>query len=124
MRLVSQVTSSRNFSLSDKSNFKLNPFWVAGFVDGEGCFSVIISKSNSLKVGWRVRVYFYIGLHAKDRALLEAIQNLFGVGNIYSTTESLDRYQVNSFKDIKVIIDFFDKYKLITNKGADFLLFK
>jgi len=63
-------------------------------------------------------------LHAKDRALLEAIQNLFGVGNIYSTTESLDRYQVNSFKDIKVIIDFFDKYKLITNKGADFLLFK
>lgn len=118
-------TPSRNFSsLSDKSNFKLNPFWVAGFVDGEGCFSVIISRSNSLKVGWRVRVYFYIGLHAKDRALLEAIQNFFGVGNIYSTTESLDRYQVNSFKDIKVIIDFFDKYKLITNKGADFLLFK
>nr|QID42295.1 LAGLIDADG endonuclease [Fusarium culmorum]CDL73555.1 Group I intron-encoded double motif LAGLIDADG homing endonuclease n2 TaxOphiostoma minus RepIDG3DRG9_9PEZI [Fusarium culmorum CS7071]QID42353.1 LAGLIDADG endonuclease [Fusarium culmorum]QID42412.1 LAGLIDADG endonuclease [Fusarium culmorum]QID42469.1 LAGLIDADG endonuclease [Fusarium culmorum] len=120
-------TPSINFSLSDRasrSNFKLNPFWVAGFVDGEGCFSVIISKSNSLKVGWRVRVYFYIGLHVKDRALLESIQNFFGVGNIYSATESLVRYQVNSFKDIKVIIDFFDKYKLITNKGADFFLFK
>lgn len=118
-------TSAINFSsLSDKSNFQLNPFWVAGLVDGEGCFSVIISKSNSLKVGWRVRVYFYIGMHIKDRALLVAIQNLFGVGSIYSATESLVRYQVDSFKDIKIIIDFFDKYKLITYKDADFFLCK
>jgi hypothetical protein len=63
-------------------------------------------------------------LHVKDRALLETIQNLFGVGNIYSATKSLSQYQVNSINDIKVIINHFDKYKLITNKRADFMLFK
>ncbi len=110
--------------MSDKSYIQLNPLWVTGFVDGEGCFCVIISKSKKLKVGWRVRVYFYIGLHVKDRALLEAIKNFFDVGNIYSATESLIRYQVNSFKDIKVIISYFEKYKLITNNRADFMLFK
>lgn len=61
--------------MSDKSYIQLNPLWVTGFVDGEGCFCVIISKSKNLKVGWRVRVYFYIGLHVKGGALLEAIKN-------------------------------------------------
>ena len=111
-------------SLSDKSNIQLNPLWVTGFVDGEGCFSVAISKNKDSNVGWRVRLYFYIGLHVKDRALLEDIKNFFGVGKIYSATESLIQYQVNSLQDIKVIISHFDKYKLITNKRADFILFK
>jgi len=123
-----QIRKNKNYKtgweISEKSSIQLNPLWVTGFVDGEGCFSVRISKDQNLKVGWRVQLYFYIGLHVKDKALLEAITNFFGVGNIYSATESLSRYQVNSINDIKVIINHFDKYKLITNKRADFLLFK
>ena len=63
-------------------------------------------------------------MHVKDKALLETIKNFFGVGNIYSASESSVQYQVSSINDIKVIINHFDKYKLITNKRADFMLFK
>ena len=111
--------------LSVKSNIQLNPFWVTGFVYGEGCFTINIYKDKNFKVGWRVRLFFFlIGLHVKDKALLETIKNYFGVGNIYSASESSVQYQVSSINDIKVIINHFDKYKLITNKRADFMLFK
>jgi len=35
----------------NNERYKLNPYWVTGFVDGEGCFYVRISKSNKHKVG-------------------------------------------------------------------------
>ena len=83
MRVLSKsVIEKRLFSSqvhpSTSNNFKINPSWVTGFVDAEGCFTIIINRSNNLKVGWRVRTYFIIGLHVKDRVLLENIKNFFG----------------------------------------------
>jgi len=37
---------------------KLNPNWITGFVDGEGCFYIWITKSKSHKIGWRVQACF------------------------------------------------------------------
>ena len=39
------------FSTSQKSQMKLDPNWITGFVDGEGCFSVLFQKSLTHKVG-------------------------------------------------------------------------
>ena len=44
-------------------NDKLDPLWVSGFVDAEGCFSIIIEISEPLK--WKVRTSFEINLHEK-----------------------------------------------------------
>src|SRR5690606_26647705 len=47
-------TNIRSFStLELKENFKLDPYWITGFTDAEGCFSVIIEMSSLLK--WKVR---------------------------------------------------------------------
>jgi hypothetical protein len=55
---------------------------------------------------------------------LELIQaSLKGVGLIY-TTGSRVYFRVTSIKDLSVIIAHFDKYPLLTQKRADFLLFK
>ena len=67
---------------------------------------------------------FRISLHEKDRALLELIQAFFGVGKIFQLAKDSIQYRVSSTKDLKVIIDHFDKYPLITQKRADFELFK
>lgn len=70
-------------------------------------------------------VFFTISLHIKDKALLEMIQaSLGGVGNILiSRTKNEACYSVYS-KDLAVVIDHFDKFPLITQKRADYLLFK
>ncbi|MGI9825454.1 LAGLIDADG family homing endonuclease, partial [Riemerella anatipestifer] len=64
---------------------------------------------------------FKISLHKKDRALLESIQRSLGVGKIYKHgKDSLD-FRVSSLKNIRVVLNHFDKYPLITKKFADYL---
>ena len=45
-------------------------------------------------------------------------------GKIYKHSETSVQYRVRSHEDIAVIIDHFDKYPLLTQKRADYLLFK
>jgi hypothetical protein len=66
------------------SNSKLDPWWVTGFVDAEGCFRISILKNKELKTQWGVRAFFQISLHLKDKAILELIQSKLGVGKIYT----------------------------------------
>jgi hypothetical protein len=33
-----------------------NPYWVVGFVDGEGCFSVGVFKNKTLRLGYQVQL--------------------------------------------------------------------
>lgn len=63
-------------------------------------------------------------MHENDRALLELIKTSLGVGSITKQGPKSIQYRVTSIKDLKVIISHFDKYPLMTNKWADFELFK
>jgi hypothetical protein len=65
-----------------------------------------------------------INLHKNDSVLLENIKLFFSnVGKIYKKKESLS-YAVESKKLLPVIIDHFEKYPLISQKRADYILFK
>jgi hypothetical protein len=90
----------------------------------EGSFLILIRKNKNLKIGWNVELRFQITLHEKDRALLEQIKNYFGVGTVNKDIAQSVKYYVLSIKDISVIISHFDKYPLISQKQADFELFK
>lgn len=67
---------------------------------------------------------FKITLHNKDLDLLNQLQDDFGVGIITKHGETTLQYCVRSSKDLKVIFVHFDKYPLISQKQADYLLFK
>jgi hypothetical protein len=116
------------------ARLRVDPYYVTGFSFtppptggglGEASFMVYISKNKNCKTGWRVSVEFCINLHTKDKALLKQIQSFFGgIGKIYESSESC-RIRVHTPKDLtKVIIPHFEKYPLITQKRADFELFK
>lgn len=104
---------------------KLNPYYLTGFTDGDGCFTVTVRKSPSNKIGWRVVCCFQIGLAIEDKDLLEKIQATWGVGDIVKPVVNVLHYRVTNIQDlINVIIPHFEKYSLITQKQADFKLFK
>ena len=105
-------------------NLTMNPWFVTGFADAESCFALSVIKNNKMKAGWHVKLSFQIGLHQKDHALLEQIKTYLGVGNIYKQGSQLLQFRVDSVKDLKVIINHFDKYSLITKKLVDYNLFK
>ena len=105
---------------------KLSPYWVTGFCDAESSFSLKVSKSSTTRTGWNVTPEFQITLHSRDLLLLRKIHSFFGIGIV---REREDRnqayYSVQSARAIaNVIIPHFDLYPLITQKRADYLLFK
>lgn len=99
-------------------------WFVTGFTDAEGSFTITISPDNRLNIKWAVQAVFTINLHVKDIGILEAIKNTLGVGNINIRSDSAVSYKVKSNKELQVIIDHFEKYPLVTTKISDFLLFK
>lgn len=112
-----------NLPLSNSS--LLNPNFVTGFTDGEGRFILRVRKNSASKLGWYVEPIFAIGLHKKDIFVLEQIRNFFGLGNISNMSKDSVRYWVSSVEALtNVIIPHFEKYPLITQKKADFILFK
>lgn len=116
---------NKNINISSCSSVPvLNPFFLTGFVDGEGNFYVGIHKVSKSITGYSVKISFQIGLHRKDLLLLEKIKLFFGVGIISKDGENYVKYQVRSIEDLKIIFNHFDKYPLITQKQADYLLFK
>lgn len=84
-----------------------------------------ISKNASRSLGYVVNVTIEIALQASDKHILVKLKDYFGVGGIYNHGSDMYRYKVSSIKDIHgVIIPYFDKFPLVTQKKADFFLFK
>lgn len=102
----------------------LHPWFMTGFIDGEGSFFIKVRRNNTCTTGWAVELIFSLGVDKKDLAILEKIRLSLGVGNITKQGNNIVQYRVSSVNDLQVIIDHFDKYPLITQKFADYLLFK
>jgi hypothetical protein len=127
LRSFIHTRTSKNkprYSFNNKNTFYLNPDYITGFVDGEGCFSISIFKDSRMLTGWAVKPIFSISLHNKDLNLLEAIQRTLNVGKIYKHGTDSIQYRVSSLRNIQVILEHFYQYPLLTKKQADYLLFK
>jgi hypothetical protein len=122
-------TSVRYYSTmnNNKSNtpYQVNPYFVAGFCDAEGSFMLFLNENITYKTGVKVELTFAIVLHKKDLALLEAIRSsLGGIGRISRVRGDAVQFRVRKLEDLKILINFFDKYHLITQKLGDYQLFK
>lgn len=107
-------------------NKTLNPWFITGLTDGEGCFTCVVREHKNFRLGWKVDIVFQIALHKKDFNLLKCIQSYFGgMGMIYSSSKDMCSYKISSLNQIlKTVITHFDKYNLLTQKQADYLLWK
>ena len=104
----------------------LNPHYVVGFVDGEGCFSITLNKNGARLP--EVRLIFEIELREDDLPILEKIAEVLGCGKIYRLEYA--RYakwsphvklKVSNFADIsEKVIPFFTKYPLQAKKAVQF----
>ena len=110
-------------NLSTENNI-LNPHYVTGFTDAEGCFLINIQKKLDQKLDYSISLSFKIKLHSKDKELLEKIFNFFNVGKIYIRKDGYVEYIVNSMKDMEIIVNHFNNYPLITQKLSDYKIFK
>src|SRR3984893_14053433 len=66
------------------SGSMLEPNWVVGFVDGEGCFSVSIHRNPNARStgGWQLHPVFHVYQHVNARHVLESLVVFFGCGRL------------------------------------------
>lgn len=119
-----RFTRSQLSTLSLSSS--LNPYFITGLADAESSFIISIVLNNKYRTGGKITPYFSIELHGKDLLLLKQIQAFFGVGSIkVRKSNNQVIFSVTSVKDLILkIIPHFEKYPLITQKRADYILFK
>ena len=110
---------------------KLPGDYVAGFVDGEGCFALKFRrdvrherKNKPVYFYWDIE--FAILLKSDDKEILDCIKNTLGCGRVGNTDKrGCVRYAINDINDLRnKVVLFFKKYPLRAKKRKDFELWR
>jgi hypothetical protein len=120
-------SSADNQQETSNSLLELDPLWVVGFVDGEGCFSVSVHRNSNARStgGWQLHPVFHVYQHVDHRAVLEALIAVFGCGRLRPKGggSNVWTYAVDSLRDLEArVIPFFERYPLVV-KANDFRAF-
>ena len=103
---------------------KLNAEWLAGFIDGEGCFHVGISKHPELRFGYQILPELTVVQHRRDIGLLHRIRSSMGCGVVRKNHGDRYCWRVRNIKNLaEVIVPFFEKHNLKSKKAIEFRKF-
>lgn len=103
----------------------LSEDWIVGFVDGEGCFSFSLIRNNSLRSGFQIQGEFTVVQHKRDIQLLYKLKDYFKCGSVSVNHGERYHYRVKNLNHfLTIIIPFFEKYPLQTNKRFQLPVFK
>jgi hypothetical protein len=110
-----------------RSMLELDPRWVTGFVDGEGCFSVSIHRNANARStgGWQLHPVFHVYQHERHRDVLEELRVVFGCGRLRSKgpNSSVWTYAVDGLAELAThVVPFFERFPLVV-KEHDFRIF-
>ncbi len=110
----------------NNSNVIINPDFVTGLTDAEGCFSLRVFKSKGEKYKRNVHLGFTIKMLKNETVVLSMIKYYFNCGILWhyhkDGTVWLRLHDIYSIKN-KIIPHYF-KYPLRGSKYLDFMSFK
>ena len=102
-------------------------WYLAGFIDGEGCFSVSIRRSKFAHLRWTINPLFQVYQHKDNSKVLFLCKDVFGCGYVSEKggNPMCFTYCVDKISDLtQKVIPFFNIYRLVGGKYKNFLLFK
>lgn len=104
----------------------LNPLWVLGFIDAEGCFHVAIQNNASMRLGVQVQLQFSVAQHMQDKALMERFIPFFnGVGQVTKSGGSMYQYRIRGMDDLEhTLFPFLEVHPLVSKKSIDYANFR
>jgi hypothetical protein len=103
-------------------NSNIDPYWVVGFTEGEGCFSIRITKSSTVKTGWQVQLRYNITQHSIDKVFMNSLVKFWGCGKVFLRfRENKVDFQILKLKDLSdIVIPLFKNMPLQGAKSKDF----
>ena len=100
----------------------LDPWYVTGLTEGEGCFCISFSLRSRLRARLEVRPSFSLSLNEKDCGLLTDLQAYFGCGWIrQSRSDRTYKYEVRSIAELQIrVLPHFECFPLVGSKASSF----
>lgn len=99
----------------------LNNHWLAGFIQGDGSLTVLLSKR---KRNNNYEVAMNISISQKKPKLLELIKEAFGGSIGYRKLQDGYYYTSNSFTNAVKLIQYLDRFQLIGNKLSQYWVWR
>lgn len=115
---------------NQQESSKVQPWYITGFVEGEGTFHIAFYKDKAMKMNLKVIPEFHINQSYLRIETLEKIKNYFQCGYIKANhpKNKKDTTYVYVVRErnalLKKIIPFFGKYPFLSQKQKSFNLFK
>ena len=122
--IMSLFSSIEPVKRPERTDFTIyDPYWVVGYVEGEGMFFVNIYKRKDTVLGEGVKLVFKITQDKRNIALLESFTSVFSTGKVSqppTTAQPMD-FMITGLAHItKNLIPFFQAYPLEGAKKDDF----
>src|SRR5947207_16024327 len=101
---------------TNRPRARLDPLWIVGFVDGEGCFSVSVHRNPRYARrtgGWQLHPVFHVYQHERHRVVLEELATFFGCDRVRSKgpRSNVATYAVDSLSELeRLIVPFFEPH--------------
>src|SRR5204863_8846792 len=116
------VYDSENVTGADNQQERLDSY-IAGYVDGEGSFSVSVQRNTSCRVGFQLVPEFHVSQNSDRAQVLELIRERLGCGYIKPNSRR-DRALVlvvrNRESLLERVLPFFEQCRLLSTKQGDF----
>lgn len=114
-------------NIKELINERLSNDYIAGFVHGDGGFSVQISLSKTKdSTKFKLLPMFTLTQHIRNEEIMKEIITRLGNKGSYSIdNKNIMRYRLSNIKDFKEeLIPFFDKYQLKKDKLKNYIKLK
>ena len=121
------VESSKNVSGAVNQQERLESY-IAGFVDGEGCFHVAIQRNPCTRAGWQLVPEFRISQDVARAKVLDLARELLGCGLLRENHRGSNDHTyvlvVRRRQDLlEKVIPFFERNPLLSCKQDEFNTF-
>ncbi len=116
------VYRSDNVTGADNQQERLDSY-IAGYVDGEGSFSVSVQRNPSCRIGFQLVPEFHVSQNGDRAQVLQLIRRRLGCGYIKPNSRR-DRalvFVVRRREDLlDRVVPFFERNPMLSSKQADF----
>lgn len=99
----------------------LNNHWLAGFLDSKGSFQIKCLVEVEPSLSRHMKIGLSMVIDHKTYLFLDIIRNKFGGYIVYRKSQYTYYYYSTSFGSARKIIDYLDKYHMLSSKHVNYL---